>query len=493
MDLSHSPTDLAPSAVTEINIPLSIEAMLVTQAELRRQVSEILIRSQSMLVDNGGVAISLTEMQAAARTILRAAEQALEVLDSRFTVPLARPGISGGAPGGTKAAGAVKKGADILVVDDNSVNRELLARRLELQGYQIHRAENGRFALEQLRARPFDLVLLDIMMPEIDGYEVLRLMKLDEVLRHIPVIMISALGDLDSIVRCIEVGAEDYLPKPFNSTLLVARVDASLEKKRLRDQEQLTYQALVYSQNQLAGELAEAASYVRALIPAPLRNGIQTDWLFIPSTQLGGDSFGYYWLDEDNFVIFLLDVCGHGVGAALLSISVVNVLRSQALSATNFLDPSQVLSGLNEAFPMEKQNDMYFTIWYGVFNRKSRELAYGIGGHPHALLMTGPSEATARVIPMGAPGLLIGGMPGVTYRTHRLTLDSFAKLILFSDGVCEVNSPDGQQWDYDEFMKLLLQPATPEANELAVVLNEGRRISGEQTFDDDFSMVKFLF
>jgi len=123
----------------------------------------------------------------------------------------------------------------ILVVDDNDRNRDMLSRRLKKQGYDVAVAENGREALEAVRTRPFDMVLLDIMMPEMDGYEVLQQLKADETLRHIPVIMISALDEVDSVVRCIEMGAEDYLPKPFNPTLLKARIGACLEKKHVRD------------------------------------------------------------------------------------------------------------------------------------------------------------------------------------------------------------------------------------------------------------------
>jgi CheY-like chemotaxis protein len=125
----------------------------------------------------------------------------------------------------------------LLIVDDNEINRDVLARRLGRQGYTTAAAENGRKALEMVQTQKFDLLLLDIMMPELNGYEVLRHLKADSHLRDIPVIMISALDDMDSIVRCIKLGAEDYLPKPFDPVLLRARIGASLEKKRLRDQE----------------------------------------------------------------------------------------------------------------------------------------------------------------------------------------------------------------------------------------------------------------
>jgi len=125
----------------------------------------------------------------------------------------------------------------ILVVDDNRMNRLKLSRGLEQQGHTVALAENGRQALEMVRADSFDVMLLDIIMPEMDGYQVLGQMKSDSTLRDVPVIVISALDEMDSIVRCIRMGAEDYLPKPFDPVLLKARISASLEKKRLRDQE----------------------------------------------------------------------------------------------------------------------------------------------------------------------------------------------------------------------------------------------------------------
>jgi class 3 adenylate cyclase/signal transduction histidine kinase len=149
----------------------------------------------------------------------------------RQTVSSIRPleEAAAAAPGAT--------GGRILVVDDNEINRDMLSRRLERQGCTPVPAENGRRALEMLRGEEFDLVLLDILMPDINGYQVLEQMKADPELRHIPVIMISALDEIDSVVRCIEIGAEDYLSKPFNPVLLKARLGASLEKKRLRDRE----------------------------------------------------------------------------------------------------------------------------------------------------------------------------------------------------------------------------------------------------------------
>lgn len=145
--------------------------------------------------------------------------------------------------------------ARILVVDDNDDNLFTLVRRLKRCGYQhMKTAVNGREALAKIESEPFDLVLLDIMMPEMDGYQVLEYLKQDMGLRHIPVIMISAADQLESVVKCIELGAEDFLPKPFNATLLRARVTASLEKKGLRDLEEV-YRAQIIDEKKRTDDL----------------------------------------------------------------------------------------------------------------------------------------------------------------------------------------------------------------------------------------------
>jgi CheY-like chemotaxis protein len=155
--------------------------------------------------------------------------------------------------------------ARILVVDDNEDNRYTLTRRLTREGYEdVALAANGREALDLIASRPFDLILLDIMMPEMNGYEVLERLKADDVLRHVPVIMISAISELDSVVRCIELGAEDYLPKPFNSVLLRARISASLERKRLHDRE-AEHLAEIERQRARADQLLHAILPARAV------------------------------------------------------------------------------------------------------------------------------------------------------------------------------------------------------------------------------------
>lgn len=151
----------------------------------------------------------------------------------------------------------------VLVVDDNEANRDLLARRVRRQGHTVTVAEDGIRALELMGQEPFDLVLLDIMMPKMNGYQVLEHLKHDPNLRHIPVIVISAVDDINSVVECIELGAEDYLPKPFNAVLLAARIRNCLEKKWLRDQEQFYLQ-------QLQAEQERTERLLLSILPMPV-------------------------------------------------------------------------------------------------------------------------------------------------------------------------------------------------------------------------------
>jgi class 3 adenylate cyclase/CheY-like chemotaxis protein len=158
----------------------------------------------------------------------------------------------------------------ILVVDDNENNRDVLGRRLEREGYRVSSAENGRRALEMVRSATYDLVLLDIMMPEIDGYQVLSQMKADPALCDIPVIMISALDQINSVVRCIETGAEDYLNKPFDPVLLRARIGACLEKKRLRDEQKRKHSELELAIAEAETQRRESESLLRNILPAQI-------------------------------------------------------------------------------------------------------------------------------------------------------------------------------------------------------------------------------
>ncbi len=241
-------------------------------------------------------------------------------------------------------------------------------------------------------------------------------------------------------------------------------------------------------------ELAEAANYVRTILPHPIVDGkICTDWRFIPCTSLGGDAFGYHWLDDDHFIIYLIDVSGHGVGAALLSVSVMNSLRSQSLPNTDFKDPESVLNSLNIAFPGEENNDMFFTIWYGVYNQNSRELIYASGGHPPALLFNSSESAVSPITLLRTPNYVIGGMPDASYEKNRLILGEKTKLYVFSDGVYEVEKSDGSMWQFKEFADFMTTVRTDGRADLDGLYQYALNLGNIDKFEDDFTIVEVSF
>jgi sigma-B regulation protein RsbU (phosphoserine phosphatase) len=245
---------------------------------------------------------------------------------------------------------------------------------------------------------------------------------------------------------------------------------------------------------QLNQELAEAAEYVRSILPHPIPHGkIRIDWKFVPSASLGGDAFGYYRLDEDHFILYLIDVSGHGVGAALLSVSVMNALRSQSLPDTDFKDPEQVLASLNVAFPGEDHNDMFFTIWYGVYNKSTRELTYASGGHPPALLIADTDLDVSKATPLRTSNNAIGAMPDVTYQKSKHLVEVQMKLYVFSDGVYELEKPDGSMWRFDEFEDFMNKGESGSQSRLDRLCRFAENISGQDNFEDDFTIVEVAF
>jgi len=379
----------------------------------------------------------------------------------------------------------------VLIVDDTPENIQVLMETLKDQ-YTIVAAINGEKALKMAMAEPSpDLVLLDIMMPGMDGYEVCRRLKADEQLQHIPIIFVTAKTEVEDETLGFELGAVDYITKPFSIPVVKARVKAHLELKILRDLEAIQRAKLETVLGMLNSELAEAAEYVKFLLPQPITEGpLQADWRFVPCTSLGGDSLGYHWLDEDSFAIYLIDVCGHGVGAALHSVSVLNVLRSKNLQNIDFRRPDQVLAGLNAVFPMDYHSGMYFTMWYGVYNRSSRLLTYASGGHPPALLMQDMPGNRSEIRELRTPNLFLGGLDGIDFEYDQVEIKPAARLYVFSDGVYEIMNENGAWWEFDDLKAYLKDSGDRGKSTMDDLWAHVRQIAGSETLEDDFSVLE---
>ena len=379
----------------------------------------------------------------------------------------------------------------ILLVDDMPANLHVLVAALR-PDYRIKTATNGEVALELARQqdRP-ELILLDVMMPGMSGIEVLQHLRESPETLDIPVIFISADTSEQSQLDGLELGADDYLTKPVMPTILKVRVRNLLRRIHSEQERNEAYRKLAETQQRLANEVAEAAKYLRSLLPKPIKQGpIRVDWRFFPSTELGGDSFGYHWVDDDHFAVYLLDVSGHGVGSSLLSVSALDVLRSEALPNTDFREPSQVLKSLNTAFSADFHDGMFFTIWYGVFQKNTRKLSYAGGGHPPGLLFNGQRNAS-NLLRLESQGTLIGITPtqDAEFETKTLELGPFAKLILYSDGVFEVEQTNGEIWELEDLIEFLC--TTPNDSFLMdQLLYHVHELHGSDQLADDFSIME---
>lgn len=251
-----------------------------------------------------------------------------------------------------------------------------------------------------------------------------------------------------------------------------------------------TKNALIAAQQQLHRELAEAAAYVRGLLPPPISEPVHIDWVFETSSQLGGDLFGYHWLDDHRLAIYLFDVCGHGVGASLLASTIYSALRNQTLRDARFDNPGRVLRALNQTFPMSQHGHKYFTVWYGVYDLPLGALHYCSAGHPPALLFDGTGAAPQQ---LATPSLVCGMAADVEYATQSVAVRPGSRLYLFSDGAYEVELRDGVWLDYDGLMHELAAYQGAEAGGLDQVYAGICHRAARPELYDDFSLLELRF
>jgi serine phosphatase RsbU (regulator of sigma subunit) len=286
--------------------------------------------------------------------------------------------------------------------------------------------------------------------------------------------------DLGSTNGTFVNGARLQAPRPLNHGSVI-RVGEQAFRYERRSKEDIR------RSEELDRELLKASRYVLSLLPDAQQEGpVRTDWCFEPSAQLGGDAFGYYWLDPETFVVFLLDVSGHGVGAAMHSVAVLDVVRQRALPGVDWRNPAQVLASLNDRFPMDQYNGALFTMWYGVYETGRRMLSYSAGGHHAAYLKTrGSADAT----PLGVKALMLGAAPELTYEVRRTSVPPDSVLYLFSDGAFEITTVSGALWTLTDFVPLITASPTAGVPESERLLQAIRQAAGTGPLADDCSIV----
>lgn len=330
--------------------------------------------------------------------------------------------------------------ARILVVDDDAFNRDVLSRRLQRDGHEVDVSVDGTGALQAARENPYDLVLLDIMMPGMDGHQTLSAFKADERLGGIPVMMISALEDTDTVVRCLSAGAEDYLNKPFNPHILRARVDSALARKRLRDVEQQHARSL-------ARELEIGRQIQLGFLPAelPCIDGWQIAARFRPARQVAGDFYDLFPVPGQGLGVVIADVCDKGVGAALYMALFRSLLHASALRGpTTDADPAatvrEAMTLTNDYIAtVHERASMFATVFFGILDPQDGQLTYvNAGQDPPRILSHGRTTAC---LPPTAPAL--GLAEGAPMRPETVRLAPGDTLFAYTDGV--VDAMDGEE------------------------------------------------
>ena len=367
----------------------------------------------------------------------------------------------------------------LLVVDDELVNQMLLASSLKQAGYEVATASDGQEALRLLRARPFDVVLLDILMPEMDGYQVLEHMKADEALRSLPVIVISALDDMQSVIRCIEMGATDYLPKPFNPVLLRARIDASLAAKRLRDQEQ-AYLQVLKRELELGRQIQ--ADFLPETLPQP--PGWEISALFTPALEVSGDFYDAFVLSDQRVALVIADVCGKGVGAALFTALVRSLIRFFAEQVNPCVgDVFDAVSLANNYIARHhgRRGMMFATVFFGVLDAATGALSYVNAGHPSPIVTgsSGTRDLSSRANPA------LGLFPGLEFVRQEARIEPGETLLTYTDGVTDAYNAEREAFSKDRLLSAL-EPAAPTAAALLERVAERvlAHAAGEGASDD---------
>lgn len=381
--------------------------------------------------------------------------------------------------------------ARVLVIDDNIVYHRLIRRHLEALGHKVTCLDNAASALEFLETNPVDIIILDVLIPGVPGSNILKTIKQNQKLSDIPVIMMSALAESASIAQCIRLGAEDYLMKDFDPVILKARLDTCMEKKILQQQQKMYMNALLESQRALATELSDAADYVVSLLPPPLDHKIQAGLSLIPSAQLGGDFCNYHWLDAENLCMYLLDVCGHGVKASLLAVSISNLIVNKGIPEVNFRSPGEVLNSINVVFQRSSTHPFLFCLWYGVYNTTTRQLTYASGGSPPACIIA--KQNPAQVQELGCGDLVLGAAEEYEYLESTATCEPGDRLFVYSDGLYEISRPDGTLLGLSEFQNLLPLLNEEPTKNIDNLIHSVLSLTKNSQFQDDISIIALEF
>lgn len=352
----------------------------------------------------------------------------------------------------------------ICIVDDNLVNRKLLSGILKKEGYELIEAADGEEAIGLTMKELPDLILLDIIMPKKDGYQVCAELKKDARSTHIPVIFLSAKTQVEDKIKGLDLGGADYVTKPFDRGEVLARVRTQLNIARLTREIVEANDELMRKQRRLNEDLEAAAGIQQSLLPhgAPEMENVSVAWRFMPCDSIGGDIFNVIRLDETRWGIYMLDVSGHGVPSALVTVSASQLLRPQrgllmkkAIQPPPYYEirgPSEVLDLLDREYPIERFNK-YFTITYLILDVEAGLIRYSNAAHPPPILL----RRDGRLELLEEGGTIIGMGGVLPFEEGEKRVDPGDKLFIYTDGIPEYEDETGQLYGQERFVEALLQ------------------------------------
>ncbi len=368
----------------------------------------------------------------------------------------------------------------VLLVDDAPANIQIVNSILK-DIYRIRIATSGAKALELVKVTPPpDLILLDVMMPEMDGYEICARLKLDTDTKDIPVIFLTGQTEVEDETRGFDVGAVDYIHKPFSPAVVKARVQTHLALRGIR--EQLAQQLLTIQK-----ELETARQIQLSILPSsvPKIEGLDIAARYIPMTSVAGDFYDFIVVDEKHIGILVADVSGHGMPAALIASMLKIALSSQVGHAAS---PAKVLLGLNEVLCGKFQHH-FVTAAYAFINLENRTLTYAGAGHPPLILWGGPEGIRS----IEENGLFLGKFSFATYTSVELPLKTGDQILLYTDGIPETTNPAGVEFGTNAFKAFLDTEQSTSADRFVDrLLGELSRWSARRAteeLDDDITIV----
>lgn len=389
--------------------------------------------------------------------------------------------------------------ASILVVDDTPANLQVLAGMLKDRGYKVRPVPSGKLALLAAGRDAPDLILLDINMPEMNGYEVCEHLKADDKLKGIPIIFISALTDQLDKVKAFATGGVDYITKPFQMEELYARVETHLKLRRLQIELEETNARLEKINGRMSCDLKAAATIQQTFLPSKALRipGVDFAWIYQPCDELGGDGLNIIPLGDGKVGLYVLDVSGHGVPSALLSVTMSRLLSPPSEPSSiltrdgnvggrfEITPPAEVAARLNRLFPFDSAIGQLATMVYGILNAATGDFHYVSAGHPGPVHL----PACADPVILESEGFLIG-LADEVYEERSVCLGAGDRLYIYSDGVPEAMNPDDKQFGNARLLEAIAQGRSePLQESVATLLGEVTQWRGSERPQDDISIL----